>query len=208
MKRIGMAMVLVAGVLLANGGYIQLKAMLAQWLLTDAWTRTLQESPDSGLSVPENKPWPWADTYPIGELSIPALDSHWIVLAGSSGRNLAFAPTHMSASAPVGASGVSVISAHRDTHFSALQALLPGTSVYWQDHHANRLHYRVVSEAIVDVNKDRINLEYEGPDNLLLLTTCYPFGAEPGGPLRKVFYLQPVPEDEAAGGAKPEIASL
>ena len=49
-----------------------------------------------------------------------------LVLAGASGRTLAWGPGHLDGSAPPGAAGNAVLSAHRDTHFRFLQRVVPG----------------------------------------------------------------------------------
>src|SRR4029078_417855 len=67
-----------------NGVYIYAKAQLAQVLLHRAWDRRA-----TGSAV---KPWPWADTHPIARLIIPARAADILVLAGASGRTLAFGP--------------------------------------------------------------------------------------------------------------------
>ena len=61
------------------------KAEVAQQLLNRAWTATS----DDRRNV---KPWPWADTWPVARLRLPGSGEPLTVLAGASGRNLAFAP--------------------------------------------------------------------------------------------------------------------
>jgi sortase A len=101
----------------AGGFYIFAKAELAQYLIADAWHKNLQ-------SDEQHKPWPWADTHPVAELIIK--DKSWYVLAGASGRNLAFAPTHVSSTPEPGKKGNSVIVGHRDTQFNSLKKLQMG----------------------------------------------------------------------------------
>ena len=101
---------------LGQGAYIPAKAWLAQELMQHAWTR-------AGEGEARPVPWPWADTWPVARLSAMAGDVNLIVLAGGSGRTLAFGPGHLSASAMPGTAGNSVIAGHRDTHFNFLQHL-------------------------------------------------------------------------------------
>ena len=75
-----------------QGAYIVAKAHVAQWLLHAAW----DESRATGIAV---KPWPWADTHPVARLMAPTQDSDVLVLAGASGRTLAFGPGHLDGSA-------------------------------------------------------------------------------------------------------------
>jgi sortase A len=115
---------------------------------------------------------------------IPELDVDEIVLAGASGRTLAFGPGHLDGTAPPGRPGLAVVSGHRDTHFRFLEDLRRGMLIriqrkdgVWQD-------YRVVQTRVVNVETTRIAQTATGRPRLLL-TTCYPFDAvNPGGPLR------------------------
>ena len=113
-----LAAVLGTAALSVHAAWIPLKAELAQVLLEQAWRRS-----EAGAIVA--RPWPWADTHPVAELQIPRLGLRQLVLDGASGRNLAFGPTALT---PVSGADV-VLSAHRDTHFSALQDLQPGDEI-------------------------------------------------------------------------------
>ena len=113
LRRLAVGALIALGVaLLAAGFWLPAKAELAQHLLNRAWQRTT----DGDAAA---KPWPWADTHPVARLTLPGSDEPLTVLAGASGRNLAFAPTLLDGSAGPGAHGVSVIAGHRDTHFRA-----------------------------------------------------------------------------------------
>jgi sortase A len=167
-----------AAAALALGFWIPAKAELAQYLLDRAW----HEERESGA---EAKPWPWADTSPFARLSIPQVDASWIVLAGASGRNLAFAPAHMDGSALPGEPGVTVIAGHRDTHFRALEQIQPGTGIVLEQPGGDKLVYIVDRIDIVDSSITQLRLD--APVPMLVLTTCYPFdAATAGGDLRFV----------------------
>ena len=79
------ALIALAVALLAAGFWLPAKAELAQHLLNRAWQRTTD-----GDTLA--KPWPWADTHPVARLTLPDSDEPLTVLAGASGRNLAFGP--------------------------------------------------------------------------------------------------------------------
>lgn len=166
-------MLLTAGWHIGQGIYIHAKAMLAQTLLERAWRRTAH-------GEAQVKPWPWADTWPVARLSVPALNVSLIVLAGDSGRTLAFGPGHNFGSAIPGAKGNSLISGHRDTHFRFLQDLQPGDAVLIETPQGQRNIYRVETTAIVDAREAW--LEHPSHTSHLNLVTCYPFDAiVPGG---------------------------
>ena len=161
-----------------EGAWIYAKAELAQGLLHRAWSRTV-------AGERRVKPWPWADTWPVAKLEIPRAQSSFIVLAGASGRTLAFGPGHLDGSAAPGSPGNCVLSAHRDTQFKALRGLARGDRIVMETADRRRHAYRVVELAVVD-RRDTAFLEGT-PDEALTLVTCYPFDAVvPGGPLRYV----------------------
>jgi len=175
-----------------GAGYIHAKASVAQMLLNRAWNRAQA----TGAAV---KPWPWADTAPLARLEVPRLDISEIVLRGDSGRTLAFGPAWNEGSALPGERGTSVISGHRDTHFSFLQRLRADDRIAI-DGMSGRRWYRVMQTRIVDANATRIDAT--GNEDSLLLVTCYPFDAiVAGGPLRYVVRA------EAMEAPKPALAS-
>ncbi|MBT5230257.1 MAG: class GN sortase [Methylococcales bacterium] len=163
-----------------QSGKIYLKAALAQWLLEGAWQTTLA----TGKAT---KPWSWADLHPIAKLNLhngrPAL----LVLSGSSGRTLAFGPGQLSGSAALGEDGTTIISAHRDTHFSTLQNIQSGDAITIDDIQGQQHQYKVSDIKIVDSSK--VQLSNSLQQHQLLLITCYPFNAiQAGGPLRYLVY--------------------
>ena len=163
---------------LGQGAYIPAKAWLAQELMVRAWMRA-QEDDDRQV------PWPWADTWPIARLSAKSGDVNLIVLAGGSGRTLAFGPGHLSASALPGDSGNSVIAGHRDTHFAFLRDIEMGEQILIERIGGRRHLFKVVGIDVVDSRRGSLLLDTDA--SILSLVTCYPFDtAETGGPMRFV----------------------
>lgn len=156
------------GIALAGAGpsgYIAAKAWLAQGLIESAWNETLK----SGEKV---LPWPWADTYPVARLRVPRLDVDQLVLAGMSGRSIAFAPGLAMAGAKPGKAGTILISGHRDTHLAFLAQVRDGDWIELEDD-AGRWHrYQVVAQRVMDGESPVLLDPTEGA---LLLATCYPF---------------------------------
>lgn len=172
---------------LAGAGVIKAKAWLAPVLIEDAWTRSRA---NSGAPV---RPWPWADTWPVARLQVPASSIDLLVLAGDTGNALAFGPGHASASAPPGERGTVVIGGHRDTHFAFLRNLKPGTAMRLQTTDGASRTYRVDTAQVVDAEVQQLNAA--ATEDRLLLVTCYPFDAlQAGGPLRYVVSAGPVEE--------------
>jgi sortase A len=170
-------LLMVAGLGIAlHGAWIPVKAQLAEVLLHRAWKVVLNGGGDA-------KPWPWADTHPVASLRIDRVGIDSIVLAGASGRTLAFGPGHVDGSAEPGEDGLCIIAAHRDTHFALLRNVTRGDVVRLCDRHGRTSEYQVVDLKIVDHK----NIPLVGGKSMLLLSTCYPFDAiRPGGPLRFV----------------------
>jgi sortase A len=181
-RRAARALLLVlAALLLGHTGYLQAKALLAQVLLEQAWRRS-----DAGRI--KAKPWPWADTRPVARLQVAALKVDLIVLAGDSGRTLAFGPAWNEASALPGQAGASIVSGHRDTHFAFLRELQIGERIEIE-HAGEHLHYRVSGTRVVDARTTRLVTTDDG--ERLLLVTCWPFDDwVAGGPLRYVVEAQ------------------
>ena len=169
----------VAGVAAFGSGVgIYVKAAAGQALLHLAWMR----SAAAGAPV---KPWPWADTHPVARLRVPGLYVDEFVLAGASGRTLAWGPGHLDDSAPPGAPGNTVLSAHRDTHFCFLRRVVPGDAIALELPGGGARQYRVREVFVADVRTLRIPRDTAVPT--LTLVTCWPFDAlVPGGPLRYV----------------------
>jgi sortase A len=172
------ALLVVGGASFASGAYLYGKAEVGQWLLHRAWARTQA----SGKPA---RPWPWADTQPIARLMVPRQRVDLLVLAGASGRTLAWGPGHLDGSAAIGRAGNAVVSAHRDTHFRFLARVAIGDRLIVERADGRRLAYRVRDIAIVDARALAMPRDTERPT--LTLVTCYPFDAlVPGGPLRYV----------------------
>jgi sortase A len=184
-----------ASACLGQAGWIHAKAWLAQVLIEDAFFRAATNGvgPRSGGPSSGTRPWPWADTQPIARLHLPGTERPLVVLAGHSGRNLAFAPTHDPASVLPGEIGNSIIAAHRDTHFRGLAGLAVGDRIAVERLDGRHIVFAVSSLEIVDSRHARLLLDADAPR--LTLVTCYPFDAvDPNGPWRYVVTALPAGE--------------
>jgi sortase A len=197
--------VLALGLALAAGGAwqwgsaatIHAKAALAQHLIRASWQDALAGGP-----VPP--PWPWADTRPVARLMVPRLGVDQVVLAGASGRTLAFGPGHMDGTPLPGKPGNSVLSGHRDTHFRFLRHLRAGDRIAVGTADGAIRRFRVSGTAVLDTRTQRLGAA--GPEPTLSLVTCYPFDAvAPGGPLRYLVSAVAVPAPGLASEAPPAL---
>ena len=168
-RRLTIGALIALGVaLLAAGFWLPAKAELAQHLLNRAWHRTAGGDATA-------KPWPWADTHPVARLTLPGSDEPLTVLAGASGRNLAFAPALLDGSAAPGTDGVTVIAGHRDTHFRALATLAIGDGLTLERPDGSVLTYEVAALDVID--SERAELRLDADESIVVLVTCWPFEA-------------------------------
>ena len=169
---------------LGQGLYIQAKAQFAQYLIADAWNRTLAGE----QSV---KPWPWADTWPVAKLTarlgVPDRKLELYVLEGANGRAIAFGPGHLQGTPLPGEAGNSVIAGHRDTHLAFMRDLRAGDELQVQRRDGALMRYQVNAMEVLD-KRDTWVTKNEGPGRLTLVT-CWPFDAlRAGGPGRYVVF--------------------
>ena len=173
------------GTLLAQAFYMNGKAVLAQVLLNNAWETTKQTGQVT-------KAWDWADTWPVAKLTFPRLDENVIVLAGVSGEALAFGPGHVASTAKPGSPGLSVVAAHRDTHFSVLRHARIGDDVLVDTADGKTHTYQIEEARIVDARAS--GLFQSGEGKTIALVTCFPFDETERGHLRYVMIARSVPQ--------------
>lgn len=186
--RLAGSLLMLAGACLSGRGlYLRGKATLATVLIRLAWDETLRTGR-------ETRPWPWADTHPIGRLMIPRLGFDEVVLEGASPRNLAFGPARLMSGAGPGEPGNMVLAGHRTSWFLPLKDLGVGDAVVVElrDRTTGGLRkrtYRV--DAIRIVPSEDTSFLRPTAGDALTLVTCYPFGPWPGSPLRYVVRATP-----------------
>jgi len=208
--RPGLLLLLTIGIVVGSvftwqAGRIAVKAHLSQWLLQNAWERSLA----SGVPL---QPWSKFDSYPVARLFTDKQSHESIVLAGNSGQALAFGPTMILPSSEKGvslgnagvdkpaipeerndhgANGLIAIAGHRDTHLSFLEHTSAGQQIGIETINGMKRLFTVVEKKIVDTNHEQLMIDPAQPG--LLLVTCYPFNATvPGGPLRLIVYASPL----------------
>ena len=187
--RIACGVLLMGGAcLVGRAAYLHAKAELAGILIAHAWKKNVE------AGKPQ-RPWPWADTYPIARLRIPRLGYDEYVLEDASARNLAFGPARLLSGAAVGEGGNLVIAGHRTSWFRPLEGIKTGDSIQleWPDagsHALLRRTYKVAGFRVVEPND--VSLLAPTASDTLTLITCYPFGHSPYSPQR--FVVHAIPE--------------
>lgn len=184
------AVLLLSGAALtAKALYIPVKAEVAQILLARAFDASIEQ----GQPV---KPWSWADTAPVSRISVPRLGVSEIVLSGGSGEAMAFGPTEVHDDRR---RGVTILSAHRDTHFEFIRDLAVGDTVSLERIDGSMAHYRITR--FETVRWDAFSYPANSTDRpQLALATCWPFGTHVPGPLRRVAWSEEIGAEEIAAG--------
>jgi sortase A len=168
-------------VLLGQGAWIHVKALLAQILLERAFAATLA----SGQII---KPWSWADTWPVARIEVPRLGKSVIALHGSSGQALAFGPGHVERTPDAGERGTAVYAAHRDTQFAFLGDIKVGDEVRVTRRDGAAFRFRVTGTSVVRFDASGIDVHAAGRQ--LVLSTCWPLDAKFSGPLRYLVHAE------------------
>lgn len=176
---LGTGVLLLAGLVQIGGALaVPAKAWLSVKLIDRAWAETLAGAQDA-------KPWPWMDSAPVARLSVPRLNKELVVLRGTSGAVLAFGPGWHEGTVPPGAAGISLVSAHRNTHFGFLSELRKGDAITLQKADGTIINYLV--EDLKIVMDPEIQVTPAEGESTLLLSTCFPFANwRPGGEMRFV----------------------
>lgn len=125
---------------------------------------------------------------PVVRLLIPRLQLDEIVLEGVDGAELNAGPGHLTGSAFPGEPGNSVISAHRDRHFSRLGSLQVGDTIVTETG-SSEMKWVVVSRRVIDAKAPAL---FRTPDATLTLTTCWPIRYFGTAPDRLIITAKPV----------------
>ncbi|MGP4064531.1 class D sortase [Oceanobacillus sp. M65] len=193
MKKLSLLLIVAGLVLLGVGGY--------QWFHTaQAQKNSLAEAQtllDEGQKVQTNEGSTetaegfapqTGDT--AGILYIPRLDAELPIVEGTDEDDLAKGVGHYKGTAYPGQNDQIVLSGHRDTVFRSMGELELG------DHLTVKLPYgdftyEIVDTKIVDAD-DRTIISPTAPEEVLTLTTCYPFSFVGSAPDRYIITALPI----------------
>ena len=134
-------------------------------LVRVAWARTR-----NGESAA--KPWPWLESVPVAEISVPRLGKNHIVLRGTSDAVLAVAPGWNEATDAPGSAGISLVTGYSDTHFSFLRELKTGDVILVRT--ADGAREYLVEELRIAIEPET-SVTQDGQESVLLLSTWLPF---------------------------------
>jgi len=167
MKSIIKKSLLITGSLLClHASWLPAKALLSEHLISYSWHQTI----DLQQKI---KPWPWADTYPIAELSFLRLNKSIVVLNGGDPTTLAFSAGAIAPFNQANSTQPFVVAGHRDSHFSFLDEVFMNDIISLADKHGQSQLYQVEAIDIVDASTGELPVLAD--DSSLILITCYPF---------------------------------
>ena len=178
-------LLVVGALLVIHASWLPAKAWLSQQLIQYSWQHSMAAHEKSAVQNQGKllgqgqinpiaiKPWPWADTFPIAELTFQRLDKSIVVLNGGDPTTLAFSA---GAIAPFNQPHVTkpfVVAGHRDSHFAFLQDIAMKDVISLIDTQGKKQLYQVENIAIVDAAIGQLPLLAD--EQSLVLITCYPF---------------------------------
>lgn len=161
--------------------FIPAKAFVAQIMLERAWQAKLE-------GKAEAKPWRWADFQVVAKLEFPQQKKSRIVLSDGKGESLAFGPSHLTGTPYPGFPGVTVIAAHRDTHFAFFKNVKIGDEFSLTTKDNKKLHYRIIADEVVLWDNSMID-PYE-PGYKIALVTCWPLNGKFRGDERYILWAE------------------
>lgn len=129
----------------------------------------------------------------VGKLVIPRLDAELPIIEGTHEDELAQGVGHYKGTAYPLQQDQIVLSGHRDTVFRGMGKLELGDLFIVQMPYGN-FTYKITKTQIVDAD-DRTIIVPTSPDEVLTVTTCYPFTYIGSAPDRYIITALPVEED-------------
>lgn len=133
-------------------------------------------------------PMPVMRGAPVARLLMPRLGIDEIVIEGVDDFALNAGPGHLPGSAFPGEAGNSIISAHRDRHFSRLGGIAIGDTIVTEDR-TRRTRWVVLSKRVVPADAPAL---FRTRDATLTLTTCWPIRIIGTAPERLLVVAKPV----------------
>ena len=125
----------------------------------------------------------------IGILQIPIIQKELPIVEGTDDDALKQGVGHYTGTVYPGQKDQILLSGHRDTVFTGLDKLQNGDTIIMEMQHGT-FTYAVVDTEIVDAN-DTTVIRSTAPEEMLTLSTCYPFRYIGNAPKRYIVYAIP-----------------
>ncbi|MEH6991051.1 class D sortase [Cytobacillus firmus] len=126
----------------------------------------------------------------IGLLSVPKINKDIPIIEGTDNDQLEDGVGHYTGTAFPGQKDQIVLSGHRDTVFRKFDQLKAG-DIFTVKLPYGDFSYEIYDTKIVDAN-DLSIIKSTSPEEVLTVTTCYPFNFIGDAPERFIFYAKPI----------------
>ncbi|ARK29075.1 class D sortase [Halalkalibacter krulwichiae] len=126
----------------------------------------------------------------IGTLYIPRLEKEIPIISGTDEEELSRGVGHYTSTVLPGQSDQILLSGHRDTVFRNFGQLENGDEFIVHMPYGS-FTYEMFESKVVDAN-DRTVIRSTAPNEILTLSTCYPFHLVGAAPDRYIIYAKPV----------------
>lgn len=162
-----------------------------------AFLSQIQGSDDSNVVIPTDKTGldtshpelSFQNGQTIGILEIPGINKELPIVEGTDEDALQQGVGHYTSTVYPGQKDQILLSGHRDTVFTGLDKLKNGDTIIVKMLHGT-FTYTIVDTEIVDEN-DTTVIRSTAPEELLTLSTCYPFRYIGNAPQRYIVYAKP-----------------
>lgn len=191
-RALGRSLVAIGALLLSFAGARYAHGTLQQDAARRAWEAAQAQSAFTLATVTLDAGRvgvPWAIGSPIARLTIPVVGMDEIVIEGVGNEELNAGPGHLPGSVLPGEPGNSILSAHRDRHFSNLGSLQVGDEIVTETAGNRRVRWVVIARRVVGSDEPVL---FSTPDPTLTLTTCWPIRYVGPAPDRLIITAKPV----------------
>ncbi|GHE85667.1 class GN sortase [Thalassotalea profundi] len=164
----------IGGLLCIHASWLPAKAWLSQQLISYSWHQSIDQQKLYRKKV-AIKPWPWADTFPIAELSFKRIEKDIVVLNGGDPTTLAFSAGAIAPFNLANHTSAFVVAGHNDSHFSFLEDVIMKDVISMTDQYGKSQLYQVEAIDIIDASSGQLPIVTN--NSSLILITCYPFSS-------------------------------
>lgn len=193
--RIFSFVLIIAGVLfLGFGGYQYFQMERSQSASLNKAMERIENSDKIEINQEEHEPFQAETGEEVGVLHIPRLESDLPIIEGTNEDELAKGVGHYAGTAYPLENDQIVLSGHRDTVFRRMGELEIGDILTVKMDYGN-FSYEIVETKIVDAD-DLTIIVPTAPDEVLTVSTCYPFSFIGSAPDRYIITALPIDLDE------------
>lgn len=191
MRKFAVLLMIAGFIFIAFGGYQLIQTEQAQSKsLAEAESILINKKDTPDIKSAEDYTATTGNT--VGMLTIPKLDADLPIVEGTHEDDLEKGVGHYSGTAFPFQNDQIVLSGHRDTVFRRMGELEIGDTLTVQMEYGER-SYEIVDTKVVDAD-DRTIIVPTAPDEVLTVTTCYPFSFIGSAPDRYIITALPVDE--------------